>query len=185
MLVEYLITVWLIWWAGWLLVGLSANKNKQRESIIARLEHLTPMLVGIVMLFAPAFVTWQSPLGWDERDKWLISIFVLVGLGFTCWARYHLGRNWSGLVTTKIGHQLVTSGPYRLVRHPIYTGIVIAVFASALAVNSWFSLLGAVIWASTYIIKLNHEEKLLQRQFGVDWTQQRHLVHDKLIPGIF
>lgn len=180
-----IIIVWLLWWAGWIGIGFNKNPNSHSEPLLARLPHLVPLLVGPVVLFTPAFVTQQYPFGWEEADRWLVSILVLAGLGITCWARYHLGKQWSGLVTTKVNHELVTTGPYKYVRHPIYSGIILAVIGSALAVNTLCSVIGAVIWISTYVIKLSHEEKLLSQTFGVSWMLQCDKVYDKLIPGVY
>ncbi len=85
---------------------------------------------------------------------------------FTVWARLHLGRNWSGTVTIKDGHELITSGPYALVRHPIYTGLLLAMLGSALALGDWRGVAAFALAAGALWRKLRVEESWMQQQFG-------------------
>jgi protein-S-isoprenylcysteine O-methyltransferase Ste14 len=78
----------------------------------------------------------------------------------------HLGRNWSGAVTIKDGHELVTSGPYALVRHPIYTGLLLAFLGSAVALGDWRGALAFALAAGALWRKLRLEERWMREQFG-------------------
>jgi len=106
------------------------------------------------------------------------------GLLFTVWARVHLGRNWSGAVTLKQDHELITSGPYRIVRHPIYTGLLLAFAGLAVARGEWRSILGLVIMALSFWLKLRIEERLMVEQFGSAYETYRRRVN-ALIPFVF
>lgn len=91
------------------------------------------------------------------------AILVVIGVAFAVWARVHLGRNWSPVPSIKEGHELVTSGPYRFVRHPIYTGMILAMIGSALSLSVWF--LVAVAFCILFIRRVRIEEKLMTKQF--------------------
>jgi protein-S-isoprenylcysteine O-methyltransferase Ste14 len=88
---------------------------------------------------------------------------------FSIWARISLGRNWSGRVVVKEGHRLVSTGPYAFVRHPIYTGLLVALAGSALYDGSWRALLGLTCFAIGFWLKARSEEELLERELGDDY----------------
>ncbi|HTR82418.1 MAG TPA: isoprenylcysteine carboxylmethyltransferase family protein [Bacteroidota bacterium] len=97
---------------------------------------------------------------------WIGCALTVSGLLFSIWARNHLGQNWSQAVTIKKDHELVTGGPYALVRHPIYTGLLLAFIGSALALGT---LRGVLAVALIFVIlwnKLRLEEKWMRAQFG-------------------
>jgi protein-S-isoprenylcysteine O-methyltransferase Ste14 len=91
---------------------------------------------------------------------------VVAGLGFSVWARRHIGQFWSSRVTLKESHRLIQSGPYARVRHPIYSGIALAMIGTALFVGEWRALLGAGIFIVGHWLKAQREEALLTSQFG-------------------
>ena len=107
----------------------------------------------------------------------------LAGLLFTVWARIHLGRNWSGTVTLKQDHELITSGPYAWVRHPIYTGLLLGFVGLAIARGEWRSILAVVIIALAFWRKLRIEESWMLEQFGDAYRSYRRRVA-ALIPGV-
>ena len=94
------------------------------------------------------------------------TIIVAAGLAIACWARLHLGSNWSGVVTLKEGHELIRSGPYRTIRHPIYTGILLAFFGNVIALGQVRGLIALVIiWLAFYVMA-RREESFLAQEFG-------------------
>jgi protein-S-isoprenylcysteine O-methyltransferase Ste14 len=92
----------------------------------------------------------------------------LVGILFAWWARIHLGRLWSGRITLKQDHHVVDTGPYKLVRHPIYTGLILSILATAAAQATVTGLLGASAIVIGLWIKARAEEQLLTTELGVD-----------------
>jgi protein-S-isoprenylcysteine O-methyltransferase Ste14 len=96
---------------------------------------------------------------------WSAAALCVAGLVFAIWARVTLGRNWSGVVTLKEGHELVERGPYRFVRHPIYTGILMMFFATALALGHLAGFAATLLMFASFWIKLRDEEKLMLQQF--------------------
>jgi len=91
---------------------------------------------------------------------WLGAIFTLAGIGFAIWARFHLGRNWSSHPAHKKDHELVTSGPYRFVRHPIYTGMILALFGGLLT-GDILSVLLFVILLTVFALRIRKEEGIM------------------------
>ena len=114
---------------------------------------------------------------------WTAAILCAIGLAFAIWARVTLGSNWSGVVTLKEGHELVERGPYRFVRHPIYTGILTMFFATALAQGHLSGFAGTLLMFASFWIKLRDEEKLMLRQFDERYTEYQQRVK-RIIPFV-
>lgn len=177
--------IWLCWWVVWLTIGLLASKNIRRESLRNRAKHLVPLMLGIALVFSSfVFPVWY-PLGLNETCRQAAAIGAVCGLLFTFWARFHLGRNWSGLVALKDGHSLVRSGPYRFVRHPIYSGLVVAMASTALSVSTGIAVVGALFWGVSFLIKLDHEERILAHAFRGSWYSLCAAVPCRLFPRVF
>lgn len=105
------------------------------------------------------------------------------GLLLAVWARRHIGRNWSARVETKVDHQLVRSGPYRRIRHPIYTAMLSMVAGTALVSGHWHGLVGLALVAAALGRKLVMEERRMSQAFGAEWADWRR--HSwALVPGI-
>jgi protein-S-isoprenylcysteine O-methyltransferase Ste14 len=107
-----------------------------------------------------------------------------VGLCVAIWARRHLGRNWSGEITIKVEHQLIRSGPYRSLRHPIYTGLLAMYVGPALVTGEWLALIGVAMAAFAYWRKIRLEETALEAAFGADYDAYRRETW-ALVPGVF
>jgi len=90
----------------------------------------------------------------------------LCGVFLACWSRHVLGRNWSLAVTLKQEHELIQSGPYAWVRHPIYTGLITAFLGTAIMIGEWRALLSVVILSVSFWCKLRIEERWLREEFG-------------------
>lgn len=111
-------------------------------------------------------------------------LLTLAGLGLACWARFLLGRNWSSEVQIKHDHELIQAGPYRHVRHPIYSGLLLAFLGTAIKVGDWRGLLALAIVAASFLYKLSHEERWLRERFGEPYLAYLHRTR-ALIPGLF
>ena len=175
-------------WAGfftfWTLTGRPQGVAQRQESARSRGTHRILMNLGLLLLFIPIprlLRSFLSPNSWH----------VPVGLGIMglatllhIWARLHLGRNWSSQVMIKVDHQLIRSGPYRLVRHPIYTAILGLALGTALVSARITSLLGAALITMAYVRKLRLEEQGLAEAFGEEWKAYRHASW-RLIPPVY
>ena len=138
--------------------------------MLGRLQHLLPIYFGFFLIFH-GNIHGLVKGHWNHQTavQYCGSAITAVGLLIAVWARVHLGRYWSGIITLKEGHRLIRTGPYRLVRHPVYTGLLIAVIGSAMAVGTWDALIGIAVILLAFIFKLRREESLLTGEFGEEY----------------
>ena len=166
---------WRIWAAVWLLLAFWRKSVKKRETLEELTKHIASMVVGFWLLFGRAWsVAWLDLILIPRTQGVLWSGVALTGLGvaISIWARLALGSNWSGLVTLKEDHELIRKGPYRWVRHPIYTGILLSFVGTVLVEGRLRGWLGfAIIWA-TFYFKARREENFLRQEFGERFEEQ-------------
>lgn len=177
-------------WAGfffvWMLWAIRTKRTERRESVGSRLSYSLLVFAGCYLLFAHRVgLPW---LYWPilPAAGWLTALAVSItaaGLLFAIWARLHLGANWSGTVTMKVGHELIRSGPYRWVRHPIYSGLFLAFLGTALErrqIRGIFAL--ALIYAG-FFRKILKEEEFMNTLFGADYDEYKRTT-GALIPHL-
>ena len=102
---------------------------------------------------------------------WTGVALLAAGLLFAVWARVHLGRNWSGAVTVKEGHELIRTGPYKLTRHPIYSGLLLAVIGTAITSGTLRAWVGVVIIAIAFAVKVRAEERFMRETFPGEYER--------------
>ena len=136
--------------------------------------------------------TTRIPLPWLYRQLWPSGIWsfcigaavTVAGLLFAVWARQHLASNWSSSVTIKQDHELITTGPYAVVRHPIYTGILTGFLGTAIALSQVRGVIGFVVIFIVFWAKLRKEEEWMRSQFGETYaTYARETA--ALVPYLF
>ncbi len=178
--------LWLAWLAYWIIAARNVKATRRREPYASRLGH------GVLTILAAALLAFnRQPFEWlDARflpetmvAYWLGLFMVAVGLAFAVWARVHLGRNWSGRVTVKEDHELIRTGPYGIVRHPIYTGMLFAILGTAIAFGEWRGLIAFGLLTASLILKLKMEERFMGETFGDQYARYRSEV-PALIPFI-
>ena len=178
--------MWLSWVGYWWAASFNVKTTARREPLHSRLSHIVPLTLAFVLLFpesSPIQVLGERFLPVAVWPFWVGAALTLAGLLFTVWARVHLGRNWSGTVTVKQGHDLVTSGPYRLVRHPIYTGLLLALVGFALARGEWRGVVAVALAGGSFWRKLRIEERWMPEQFGAVYEEYSRRV-SALIPFV-
>jgi protein-S-isoprenylcysteine O-methyltransferase Ste14 len=142
---------------------------KKRETVEERIRHIAPMLVGFWLLFGRVqTIAWfeQVVIPRTAGVLWTGVALTALGVLISVWARLALGGNWSGVVTLKENHELIRNGPYRWIRHPIYTGMLVSTAGTAIVdgrLRGWLGLL--VVWV-TFYFKAQREERFLRQEFG-------------------
>jgi protein-S-isoprenylcysteine O-methyltransferase Ste14 len=184
--------LWAIWYVTWWIPALWSPKAKARPQRrgSSNLDRLAT-LIGAVLLFPtplahPGYLGLVWPL-WrlPEVAAWGVVAVMLAGFGFCWWARVHLGRLWSGLVTLKSDHHIVDTGPYRLVRHPIYSGVMVSLVCLAVIKATPAALLGAALMILGFWMTARKEERFLRQELGeaaYDAYAQRTAM---LAPGLY
>jgi protein-S-isoprenylcysteine O-methyltransferase Ste14 len=177
---------WFIWLAIWIAASWSVKRTQMPEPLRQALANRIPVLLGAVMLMAPGWLpdALTGRFLWGPDGPALGTLLVFAGLAFAMWARWHLGRNWSGTVTVKEGHTLIQSGPYRWVRHPIYSGMVLALFGTALAIGEPRGFIGAGLILLGFVVKLLVEEARMRDTFPREYDNYCRRTA-RLIPGVF
>jgi protein-S-isoprenylcysteine O-methyltransferase Ste14 len=165
-------------WGGfyvlWLIWALRTKPTRSRESAASRLSYIVPIIFAYALMFTRhAGAGWlQTQLLPDNLWVQVLGITInLLGLLFAVWARIYLGGNWSSAVTVKIGHELIRKGPYRWVRHPIYSGLVLAMLGTAIANRHLRGLLAVVLAFIGFSIKSRIEERAMMHTFGAEYEE--------------
>ncbi len=177
---------WIAFVAVWLVAAVSTKRTVYRESRAQRLRYWVLLVIAYLLLVHGRQLPYPlnlrviphvAPIGWAG------ALLCMAGLAVALWARAILGRNWSGVVTLKEGHELVELGPYRFVRHPIYTGILTMFFATALVQGHVAGFAGVLLTFASFWIKLGREEKLMLQQFPERYAAYQHRAK-RIIPFV-
>jgi protein-S-isoprenylcysteine O-methyltransferase Ste14 len=178
--------LWAAWAIYWFVAASRVKQNRREESALSRAGHIVPLGIAAWLLWTPALphnFLGARFLPAAPATYWAGVFIVAFGLLFAIWARNVLGRNWSGIVTLKQDHELIRTGPYRYVRHPIYTGLLIAFAGSAIARGEWRGLLALAIVFAALWRKLKLEERWMVETFGDAYLRYRAEVR-ALIPFV-
>lgn len=160
--------VWIGWIVSWTVAALWSGRTEKRLATREVWEYRIAITAGIVLFTHPM----QRLLGlrriWHVgyNGAYLLAILTFAGLLFAWWARIYPGRLWSGAITRKEGHYVVDTGPYAFVRHPIYTGIIGATLATAIAAATTNSILGGILILFGLWLKARTEEHFLSTELG-------------------
>jgi protein-S-isoprenylcysteine O-methyltransferase Ste14 len=160
-------TLWAFWVLSWVLASAWSARTEARPGGLRGLPYYVFTFAGAAMLFGVQ-PRWQDSPPIDGALGWLLVAIAIAGFLFSWWARLHLGALWSGTVTKKEGHHVIDTGPYGFVRHPIYTGIILASFATAAAKATPIALAGAATMTLGWYLKARLEERFLREELGAD-----------------
>lgn len=174
---------WVIFSLYWEYESKRAAENKQRESGASRGVHVAMtntalLLVMLPLRVVPRFVALSTAV--------MVAGLAVEACGLTLaiLARRYLGRNWSGEISIKVDHQLIRSGPYRKLRHPIYTGLLAMYAGAAIVSGTWLAVAGVALAMVAYARKIKLEEKNLNVAFGAQYDAYRKESW-ALVPGVF
>lgn len=174
---------WILFWGYWMITSGRVKKNKFIEPRGIRFTYATIMWLAFAMLFFHdrSSLSFLNDQLWPQNQLTFFTgaAIMLTGLAFAIWARIHIGQNWSGYVALKENHQLIRSGPYKLVRHPIYTGILSGVAGTAIALAEVNGIVAFAAFCIICIWKSRREESLMVQTFGDQYIQYR-----KEVPGL-
>jgi protein-S-isoprenylcysteine O-methyltransferase Ste14 len=181
--IDYVIYgLWVLFWLAWLAAALTAKRaahSRMRQFFGLRIAlFVIVILVGRSGVFKGHHAIESIPV-----LQGIGTVLFLTGLGLAVWARVYLGRNWGTPMSEKVDAELVTTGPYRYIRNPIYSGLILAAIGTAVAV-SWYWLFAAVFMGAFFIYSATVEEHTMERLFPNDYPAYRRSTK-MLIPYVF
>lgn len=177
--------LWVLFSVYWTIAARNSAPTKSAESPVSTYFHQAVLSAALMLLFAPV----PGLTGWflPQRFHFLVAAGVAVQVGFimlAVWARRHLGRNWSAEVRVGEGHQLVRTGPYAYLRHPIYTAMLGMFLGTAIASSQYHALFGLAVLVAAYLRKTRLEEQIMTQTFGDEYDAYRRETR-ALVPLLF
>jgi protein-S-isoprenylcysteine O-methyltransferase Ste14 len=167
---------WLLFTLYWVVAAFGVKRTAKRQNPGERLLYIIFMAAGFFLLN-------QENPNWGPLNRrflpdelclaWLGSALCAAGVLFAIWARRTIGKDWSAEVQIKEGHQLIRTGPYAHIRHPIYTGLLLATLGTALLIGEYRALLGFAMFFVGFTRKARKEESFLAAEFGPAFEEHR------------
>jgi protein-S-isoprenylcysteine O-methyltransferase Ste14 len=181
--IDYVIYgLWIVFWVAWLVAGLTAKRAAQsRMGQFLGLRIAVFVVVYLIIRFG--VLKGHHAIVSSPTLQTIGMVLFLIGLALTVWARIHLGRNWGTPMSEKMDAELITTGPYRFIRNPIYSGILLAAIGTSVAI-SWYWLVAFVLMGAYFVYSANVEEQTMQRLFPNTYPEYRRSTK-KLIPFVF
>jgi protein-S-isoprenylcysteine O-methyltransferase Ste14 len=179
-----MVALWLVWLAGWWLGALKSARTVASASPGSQLSYSIFTWIGAALLFFNALrggIFSAALYPSLPIVAWIGVALVAIGLAHAVWARLHLGKLWSARVTLKTEHRIIKTGPYKITRHPIYTGMLLALVGTVLVRDTVVGLIGFALITIGFVLKLRQEERMLTEHFGDDYRVYRREV-PALIP---
>jgi protein-S-isoprenylcysteine O-methyltransferase Ste14 len=178
--------IWIGWIVSWIAAAFWSGRTEKRNMTWDGWASRAALLIGAVLL-----LEWTARRLAEQRlwhvgydGAYALAAVTLAGFLFAWWARIHLGRLWSSGITRKENHRVVDTGPYALVRHPIYTGVIVSVLATAAAQGKATGLIGAAVIVFGLWLKARTEERFLTAELGADAYDAYRRRVPMLIPGV-
>jgi len=160
----------------WLVRAWGTGNSLTHEQPLWRLSRLLILALTFILLLSP----WLRIGLLAERfvpdariTQAMGLILTAAGILLAVWARWHLGKFWSDKIVLKVDHRLIRSGPYAHLRHPIYSGVLLGIAGTALAIGEWRGLLALAVLGTNYFMKARQEERILAAQFGETFAEYR------------
>ncbi len=177
---------WGLFCVVWLIAAFWTKQSVYQQRGGGLLRYMLPLAVGAYLIFKGPRLS--DPLNLRviphvNAIAWTGVVLCIAGLLFCFWARFTLGSNWSGVVTFKGGHELITRGPYAIVRHPIYTGLLIMLVGTVIVFGHVAGIIALPLVFWGLWIKLRYEEKLMLEKFPTEYEVYSRRVK-RLIPFV-
>ncbi|SRR6266496_4708676 len=166
--------LWIIFAVVWVVAWLRTKRTQERAAFHSRLLYSIPIAGGSYLMFSD-----NIPGGWlrlhivpkNTVVEVIAVCLTAAGIAFAIWARFYLGQNWSSVVSVKVGHELIRTGPYAWVRHPIYSGLLLALFGTALARDKAIGMIALPLFWLGFWIKSRFEEQFMRKTFGQEYEE--------------
>lgn len=162
--IRAMMLLWLIWLVSWLAAAYWSDRAVKSPGLRRQLTHNLLTISGCLLLFA--FDSTDTVMRLPYAGRWATLGLAAVGFGFSWWARITLGRFWARNVSRKEDHRVIDTGPYALVRHPIYTGIILATISTALLKATLIAWAGVLVMTLGWYVKARLEERFLHAELG-------------------
>jgi protein-S-isoprenylcysteine O-methyltransferase Ste14 len=178
--------LWLGVGAVWLFGAIVAKRTEQTQSLGSRLRQVSLEFIAFFLLFSsvgPRWLPWRFVAPESSVAQRIGLALTALGIAFAVWARLWLGRNWSGRVTIKEQHELIQDGPYTIVRHPIYSGLLLAMLGTAIVRGEVCGLIALPFAILGWTFKLRTEESFMTQQFGAAYLDYKRRVK-ALVPFV-
>lgn len=167
---------WLVFIVYWIVASFQVNQIREQEPRARRLMRFAVVALVFFLLWNGGVRTGFLGRRFLPERYWLYNLgaaLTCADMAFAIWARYHIGEYWSRTVALKVDHELIRTGPYSRIRHPIYTGILFGLAGTALAIGTCGALLALVLFLADITWKSKREEALLAREFGPAFDDHR------------
>lgn len=161
---------WIAWAVSWIAASLWASTAANRPSLREEAVYRVLTIAGAALMFLQFrdMADWNLLFATPRWLQWLLFAVEVAGFAFCWWARLHLGTLWSARVTRKDDHRIVDTGPYAIVRHPIYTGLIAALLATVIAFPGLLNMAGCAILILSFVLKARLEERFLKQELGAE-----------------
>ena len=162
--------IWVVWLCSWVAASFWSGRTQKKIATLETWTYRAAMIAGGILLVPwTTMVLGEKPI-WQVGaiGTYTLAAVMVAGLAFTWWGRIYLGRLWSSVITRKEDHRIIDTGPYAIVRHPIYTGLIIGLLATAAAEGTVSGLIGAALIIFGIWLKASSEERFLIAELGPD-----------------
>jgi protein-S-isoprenylcysteine O-methyltransferase Ste14 len=168
--------LWLAFLVVWMVWAIRTKPVQRRESVSSRFSYMFMNVAAAYLMFSSDVSRGYLRVHLFTPNSFTDALGIAItfaGIAFAVWARAYLGANWSSTVTVKVGHQLVRKGPYRWVRHPIYTGMTLGMLGTAIVRAQVRGAIAVVLMYIGFKIKSKIEERMMTDSFGAEYDDYR------------
>jgi len=168
--------IWVAFGVYWVIAGWRQKAEQTSESAIYRIVRLAILAITFTLLFAKwtaVGILGKPFVPASPAIEYVGFALGVAGTGLALWARVHLGQFWSDKVVLKVDHQLIRTGPYAFLRHPIYSGVLLGIAGTAILIDEWRGVLAFVILLTNYWVKAKREDRILAGAFPADFVDHK------------